>query len=55
MLDARYWILDAGYWLLDTGYSVLDVKDPWSKQIIDGSGFQEFGSRNAECGKWEKV
>jgi hypothetical protein len=36
------WALAPGLWMLDAGYSILDVKDPWSKQIIDGLGFQEF-------------
>jgi hypothetical protein len=40
MLDARCSMLDTGYWGLVTG--------GWK---INGVGFQEFGSWNAEGGK----
>ena len=51
MLDAGCSILDAGCSMLDAGCSILEIKDPRSKQKIDGVGSQEFGMRNAECGK----
>ena len=50
ILDAGCWILDAGCSILDAGYSILDagcsmleVKDPRSKQKIDGVGFLDWG------------